>query len=659
MGLALLALVLCAPYPPQLGEPYDGAWVNGNGVYFWWDSWNDDAGIDPGSLRLEFRRADAGYGAFNDTQPWSRGRYTTITFPVENETWCWRAFNINANGQTSPPSVERCFRTDNTNPSSPPFVDAGAIVSTGRVVIEHTAAVDSVSGVAGYILTLSNSPTGPSFYDSSPREPGVPLVTYVGEGTWFGWIKVEDFALNSNNQMAGSYTIPITVTAVDAGFVPEAPTFSDAITPNYGSSLQWDAGAFAMNGVTHLVGSFCNTETVCRWEHAFVGLPRNPVEDGTWVQLGGEGTMVARIAVVIGGQVGPWSAPSAPIVVDRTAPPLPTNVAVVPRLSNLPNFNVRWYAANDERSGLLDAVVIERHVGTGAVREFEVAAPTISRDVVLMLDGVYEYRVRSRDRALNMSDPSMMIATATLDRAGPRARPPAASAVVTDGGALVALRWSAPTDELSGVTLVELMEQAIDGGIDEVTVTATSTQRFVPPGTWQWRMRGTDEAGNLGSPSDPSNVIVVTPGGVAQGPAITTSGPFSVSCGGIFLTTLEGTGDAPLSWSLISGPPGLVLVGSLLTWNPPAGTSGEFDVVVKLNNSVGFVNKTLIIDVACGAATDGGVDGGVDGSDGGSSQQPPRPRRDLVVGCGCASAESFALLALSLLALARSARRRG
>lgn len=657
MGLALLALVLAAPFPPELGEPVDGAWVNGNGVYLWWDTWTDDAGVEEGLSRLEFRRFDGGYGAFNDTQPWSRGRYTTLTFPVENEWWCWRAFNINANNEMSPPSAERCFRTDNSDPVSPNFVDAGAVISTGRVVIEHSAAVDAVSGVAGYILALSRTPTGPNFYDSSPLEPGVPLVTYVGEGTWFGWIKVEDFALNSNNAFAGEYTIPITITAVDAGFVPAAPAFWDTVTPNYGSGLEWDAGLFAANNVTHVVGSFCNTETACQWQHAFVGVPVNPTDSSRWVHLGDEGTMVARIAVVIGGQVGPWSAPSAPIVVDRTQPPRPTNVAVMPSLSNQPNFTVSWYAASDERSGLDSAIVVERFLGNGSTRNIEVGAPTTARTVTLMLDGRYEYRVRSVDRAGNVSDPSMMIATATLDRRGPNSTPPMATAVAADGGALVTVSWSLPTDELSPIVAVELREEAMGGLPVTTTVTGvTSVQRFVGAGTWTWRTRGTDEATNVGNFSMPSNSIVVTPGGVAQGPAITSTGPYALTCGAPFVTTLEGTGDSPLTWSLLSGPPLLTMVGPLVAWVPPAGTSGAFNVEVKLNNDVGFVSRTLVLNVACGSSSDGGTDGGTS-DDGGSLQQPPRPRRDLNVGCGCTSANSLAVLALSLLALARTRRR--
>ena len=651
MTPALLALVLSAPFPPQLGEPLDGAWVNGTRFYAWWDEWSDDAGVPEGQSRLEFRRFDGGYGVFDDTAPWSRGRYTTLTFPVENEVWCWRGVNINADGQASPPSDERCFRTDNTSPTSPGFVDAGAITSTGLVVIEHTAASDAVSGVAGYVLTLANDPMSSFFSEGSELVPGVPLVTYVGEGQWFGWVKVYDFADNSNDMMTGEYTIPIVVTAVDAGFVPARPFFETAVTSNYGDNLQWDAGAFALAGVTHVVSSHCNLETMCRWQHGFAGLPATQA-DG-WLQLEGEGTMVARIAVVIGGQVGPWSAPSEPIIIDRTPPPRPTNVTAMPPITNVSGFTVAWYGGPDDRAGLDGFVIEELRVGDSARRTIEVTGAAMSRMVSPADDGRYEYRVRAFDRAGNGSDLSMLAATAVLDRGPPRLVTPVATATAFDGGAVVDLTWPLPTDELTAIVSQEVQESSSDGGQVVVPGTGTSLRRMVGVGRWTWRVRATDEAGNRSAFGPASNAIVVSPSGVAQGPALLTTGPFAAECGQPFTAILQASGDAPLTWTLLSGPPGFNFLDGLVSWIPPAGTSGTVNVEIKLQNAVDFVQRTLVFNVACAPASDAGTT-----TDGGGPNSTSQ-RRLLGLGCGCGSGSGSAdALAVVLAALALVRRRR-
>jgi hypothetical protein len=237
------------------------------------------------------------------------------------------------------------------------------------------------------------------------------------------------------------------------------------------------------------------------------------------------------------------------------------------------------------------------------------------------------------------------------DRTGPRVMPPVAMAEAADGGAAVTLSWPAPIDELSGVASVELEETNADAGSVLFSPAGTPALRMVGPGRWTWALRATDALGNRGALSGPSNVIVVSGGTVAQGPAIVTDA-LSLECGVPFAGLLAGTGDPPLTWSLLAGPPGLTVSASgEVSWTPPSGAS-DTTIDVKLQNGVGFVTASIPVLVAC--ALDAGTDAGTAGNDAGAGA--PRPR-ELAVGCSCGHGLG-AWVAAAVGLLARARRRR-
>ena len=252
-------------------------------------------------------------------------------------------------------------------------------------------------------------------------------------------------------------------------------------------------------------------------------------------------------------------------------------------------------------------------------------------------DGVYRYRAVSVDFVENHSTYSNT-AELMVDSTGPTSLAPVATASAIDGGALVSLTWALPTDALSGVSSEELEERNGDGGTQPVAVTGLGASRIIGPGTWRWTLRGTDVAGNPGAFSPPSNTIVVSETGVAIGPAIVTS-TASANCQAPLTQTLQGTGDAPLQWALVSGPPGLAVdAQGQLTWTPSA--MGIEPVQVRLTNGAGSVTGIIEVTVTCAASPDAG----------------PDPAKKLSVGCGCSSLEG-ALLGLAVGLLRR--RRRG
>lgn len=632
---AFVLLTLAVPYQPVLEAPLAEAWSMGRGGEFITSPYQDDAGVAASRLRLEFRRDDAGYGSLQETFPFDRYAHPTITFPTENARYCWRAFHLNTLNQSSLPSDELCFRTDWTPPTRPAFVDAGAIVSTGRVALDLQPATDALSGVRSYFLEVAPAALGP-YQGFADPEMSLPLVAWLGEGTWFGWVRVTDNAGNDNRQQLAEYTVPITITAVGTVPVPEAPRFANAMVSGYGDVLEWDAGWMAGVGVTHVVASFCFvTDAGCtQWESGFHSIPESD-GPGKWVQVSGEGPVVARLAVVQGGVVGAWSPPSATLMVDRTPPPVPGGFSALPPLSRAGPFTLRWLAVQDGLTGLAGVLIEETELITGAVRVFDVPSPALDVAVTPARDGAWRYRVASIDRVNNHSAWGTS-ADVVLDGTGPVSQPPVAQASAVDGGALVSLTWSLPTDLLSGVASEALEERNADGGTQLVAVTGLGASRLVGPGRWRWALRGTDVAGNVGAFSAPSNEIVVTAGGVAIGPSIDTT-TASARCGEAASVQLEGAGDPPLRWELVSGPAGLtVSAAGLLGWTPPPGTAGTEAVQVRLLNDVASASGTIQVTVTCASSSDAGTQ--------------PQPFKTLGVGCGCSSLEgALILLALGLL----------
>ena len=382
----VLLVLFAAPTAPLIEAPLDEGWTVGQGTYFSTNDYEDDAGIAAASVKLELRRDDAGYGGSDETVPFDRGFYSTLAMPNEGARWCFRISHINALAQSSPPSTERCFRTDLTRPTSPAYVDAGAIVSTGRVAIDMLPATDVPSGVRAYLLELGPTRAG-ELYSFPDPELQFPLVAYVGEGTWYGWVHVVDHAYNDNKLDFGSYLIPITVTANPAIDVPEAPRFEGTMVNAYGISLLWDAGWFAGSGVTHVVASFCNLDAGCEWRHASHTIPVGD-SPGRWVQVEDEGTFVARIAVVKGGEVGPWSLPTAPVLVDRTPPPVPPGFNATPSASRAGPVSLSWGAVTDGLTGLSMTVIDEKELVSGVTRRHQAPAPAVSLTVWLAKGGL-------------------------------------------------------------------------------------------------------------------------------------------------------------------------------------------------------------------------------------------------------------------------------
>lgn len=647
MFAVVLLSTLAVPFAPVLSEPGPDGWTIGRGAYFSVADFADDAGLAAGGLRVEFRSADGGYGALNEQTTSQWGLNTALPFLPEGARWCWRAYHRNALGEEGPASTEQCFRTDWTPPVSP-RVDAGTMLSTGRVVLPYSPGSDALSGVQGYFLRVS--PVGLDDFSSFNLDLSLtnPFETYLGEGAWEVWLEARDQAWNLPDLPMDPK--PIIVVSPNRTLpTPAPPEFDQTVTNGYGASITWDAG---IPGADFWVVSFCNLDAGCVWRDGING--RSASRDAyAWVQLEDEGTMVARIAVVVAGSVGPWSAPSHVVKLDRTPPDEPVGLSIAPLAARTGPLTLSWSPVTPDFVGPV-AVIVEETAPDGGVSGFRVDAG-VSMVGLPRGEGRWSYRVLARDLAENTSAWVGPV-TATLDSTGPVSQPPVVTASAVDGGARANIGWSAPVDALSTVSTIELRERQEDGGSTVVQVTGNSTQRVIGAGRWRWALRGTDALGNVGEFSAESAPVEVG-AAVGVGPSVSTNA-FTLQCGAAGMAQLIGTGDAPLSWQLISGPPGAMVSSTgLFSWLVPAGLSGSQMVTVSLTNAVTSVEHSIRVTVECvdggtdagmtdaGSTDAGAVDAGViDGGNGG--------RRELNVGCGCASTDDSAWLLGLLAALA-------
>ncbi|MHB8879700.1 MAG: hypothetical protein ACYC8T_38920 [Myxococcaceae bacterium] len=510
----VVALVLGTPSTPQPVDPINDAWV---GRYRWFEvsAYSDDAGIPQRALIAQYRTDPGSYGGAGLEEDAGVAYYLAPQplFSPDGSRWCWRARYVNTAGLASPFGPEACFRTDRTSPANPTGLDAGPSTGTGAVSFSFTPATDAHSGVEGYTLITGPTAQGPWYEWIDRIEPGPPLPAVFGPGTWYAWVFAADFAWNDNHADWPHEVVSFQVTASPAVPTPPAPRWGEPATNGWGTTLHYDADWARDAGVTHLVASFCDVDAGCTWRLAYHDEPAG--SSAQWLQPEDEGFYRGRVAAVRGGEVGNWSAPSGAMVIDRTPPGLtPGAVLATPALSRAGPVQVSWPAATDGLSGVAGYRIEENNLTTSGSRIVTSAGPAVA--VSGMAEGRLRYRVRARDVVDNESGWSAYSAAVVVDSTGPSSLPPAAQVA---GAGAVLVSWSLPTDLLSSVTLVELERTAEDAGTAIEPVTGTSRVEALPPGRYQWRLRGTDAVSNVGSFSAYSSAVTLdADGGVVIDP---------------------------------------------------------------------------------------------------------------------------------------------
>jgi len=204
-------------------------------------------------------------------------------------------------------------------------------------------------------------------------------------------------------------------------------------------------------------------------------------------------------------------------------------------------------------------------------------------------------------------------ATATLNSAGPWIMQmvafrtpisggitPPSNLTATVSGSQINLSWTASTDNV-GVTGY-LVERCLGAGCTTFAQIATPTATTysdtgLTPGSYSYRVRATDAAGNL---SPYSNVASATIAIVAAPPVITSTTNASGRVGSAFSYQITAT-NAPTSYRATGLPAGLsVNTGTGLISGTPTSAATS-TVTLSATNTAGTGNATLTLTIASAA----------------------------------------------------------
>ena len=294
---------------------------------------------------------------------------------------------------------------------------------------------------------------------------------------------------------------------------------------------------------------------------------------------------------------------------DTTPPSAPTGLTLTP--AGQQRINLSWTAATDNAEILLYSV--ERCQGTNCTTFAEVATPgtTSMSDYGLATATSYTYRVRASDAAGNWGGYSNVATASTLltdDAIAPTA-PTALSATVVST-TQITLAWGAATDNVA-VTgyLIERCAGVGCGTYAQIAATPLTTfdDTVLLAGTsYNYRVRATDTAGNLGDYSNVATGVPAGGGNAAPTVAITSpaNGATFTSPANITITATATDTDGTVT--KVDFFDGATLVGTATsapyTATIPNATTGAHVLTAQATDNAAAVTTSAAVNVTVNAA---------------------------------------------------------
>ncbi|CAN7325873.1 LamG-like jellyroll fold domain-containing protein [Knoellia sp. LjRoot47] len=389
-------------------------------------------------------------------------------------------------------------------------VSFGYLNGNSRTAVSSTSAIND--GVWHHVVATRTAGATRLYVDGALAASGGTNTTSSTTGWWrLGGDRLTSWPNTPRNtHLAGDldevavYGKALSASAVFAHYATARPA-ADATPPSAVSGLAATVGA---NGVTLAWDSATDNVGVVRYEVYRSNDPSVPLTAGnligqptttSWTDEVAPGAWNYRVrAVDSAGNAGPASAVQS---VDTSGPTQVTGL----ELTRTPGgVSLSWAAATD-------------NVGVVTYRVYRTSSPTSPLTAAdLVAEGAstsatdtpppatWSYRVVAVDGAGNVGPASDPV---TRDLAPPSA--PTAF-VGSANGTAITLTWAAATDN-EGVVGYEVLRSATpDAGVDGSTVIATvstTTSSDTPAaGSWVYRVRATDAAGNVGPVSLPVTV---------------------------------------------------------------------------------------------------------------------------------------------------------
>jgi fibronectin type 3 domain-containing protein len=224
------------------------------------------------------------------------------------------------------------------------------------------------------------------------------------------------------------------------------------------------------------------------------------------------------------GGLSAYSNTATAVLPDTVAPTAPANLTATPAGSQM---NLSWTAATDNVG--VTGYLVESCAGSGCTDFAQIGstgATTTTFSNTGLTTGSFSYRVRATDAASNFGSYSNVATKSISDTQAPTAP---SGLTATANGSQINLSWTASTDNV-GVTSY-LVERCLGAGCTNFAqigtpAATTYSDNGVAPGTYSYRVRATDAAGNLSGYSNVASQSVAdtTPPSAPAGLTASASG---------------------------------------------------------------------------------------------------------------------------------------
>ena len=386
------------------------------------------------------------------------------------------------------------FRTPSGGDTTPPTAPTNltATVSGTQINLSWTASTDNV-GVTGYKVERCQGSGCTTFAQIATPTATTYSDTGLAAGNYSYRVRATDAAGNlSAYSNTASGVIPDTTP-------PTAPSGLTATLSGSQVNLSWTASTDNVGVTGYLVercqGSGCTT-------FAQIGTSTTTTYSDTGLSVGGYSYRVR--ATDAAGNLSTYSNVASATITDTTPPTAPTNLTATVSGTQI---NLSWTASTDNVG--VTGYKVERCQGSGCTTFAQIATPTATTysDTGLAA-GTYSYRVRATDAAGNLSAYSN-VASGVIPDTTPPTAPSGLTATVS--GSQINLSWTASTDNV-GVTgyLVERCQGTGCTTFAQIGTPTTTTYSDIglSVGTYSYRVRATDAAGNLSTYSNVASATI-------------------------------------------------------------------------------------------------------------------------------------------------------
>jgi len=397
---------------------------------------------------------------------------------------------------------------DTQPPTAPTNLTATAASAT-QINLAWTAATDNV-GVTSYLIERCQGAGCSSFAQVATSTTASFSNTGLAAATSFSYrVRATDAAGN-----LGPYS-NIATAVTTGGADTQPPTAPSNLTATVASNtrinLAWTAATDNVAVTQYLIercqGGGCSNFAQIATSTA-VSFANTGLTAGTSFSYRVRATDAA-------GNLGPYSNIATGVTTggtDTQPPTAPSNLTAT--ASSMTQINLAWTASTDNVA--VTQYRIESCQGAGCSNFAQIATSTTTsfNNTGLTLNTSYSFRVRAADAAGNLGSYSNIATASTLpDTQAPAA--PGGLMAIAVSGTQINLGWTAATDNV-GVTgyLVESCQGPGCSNFAQIgTVTGTTfnnTGLFVAT-TYNYRVRATDAAGNLGAYSTVATTATLAP----------------------------------------------------------------------------------------------------------------------------------------------------